>query len=259
MFICIKHQCALLNINRSSLYYKRNRFECSELHILNCIDEIHHDFPGFGARKVKQRLNRVYNINVGEKKTISYMKKMNVYRSNVIPYVRYPYLLKNNKVEKPNQVWGVDISYISLKNNYAFLVVIIDWYSRFVLSWNASYDLSVIKVIEALEKAIFLYSKPKIINSDGGAQFVSANYLEYLHKQQIKTSMSRPNKLTDNIIVERFFRSLKSEKLFIEECQNIDELNKNICFYVHEYNYNREHDSLENATPYEVFSNEVNK
>lgn len=222
---------------------------------MNAIDEIHNDFGGFGIEKIKDRLKRKYNIFIGSKKTRNYLKKMNILKSiqNSNSMVKYPYLLNNLEIKTRNQVWSLDISYIGMKEGCGFLVAIIDWYSRFLVAWNLSDSLDTIYVLKAIKDAIREYGKPDIINSDQGSQFISASYLEYLYDNNIRISMNRGWNLTDNICIERFFKSLKSEKLYPEDIQNFDEAYTAINFYIPEYNFNRGHSALGNKTPSEIF------
>ena len=167
--------------------------------------------------------------------------------------VKYPYLLNNLNITRPNQVWSIDISYIGMKYDYAYLVAIIDWYSRFIVSWDLSLTLNVSRVMKALEEGVSQYGKPDIINTDKGSQFMAASYLEYLYDNNIHISMNRGWNLTDNICIERFFRSLKSEKLYTEDIQIFKEAQQAIGFYIPEYNFYRGHSALNGKIPSEIY------
>lgn len=222
---------------------------------MNYIDKIHTDLPGFGVEKINDRLRRKYKINIGMKKTRNYMIKMNIMKSQISNnvYGLYPYLLNAIEINRPNQVWSIDISYIGMKDNFSYLVVIIDWYSRFVVSWDLSQGLKKESVICAIKKAILIYGKPEIINSDNGSQFISAEYLELLVDNHIKISMNRKGNPADNIAVERFFRSIKCERLYHDEIYSFEDAYNSIDFYIPEYNYYRGHNRFKDATPAEVY------
>lgn len=222
---------------------------------MNHIDKIHTDMPGFGIEKINDRLKRKYKIDISMKLTKSYMRKMNILKSQNYnnAYGLYPYLLKKLDISRPNKVWSIDITYIGMKDSFLYLVVIIDWYSRFVLSWNLSKGLKKESVITAVKDAIREYGKPQIINSDNGSQFISGEYLELLVDNNIKVSMNRKGKPADNIAVERFFRSLKSERLYHDEIYYFNQAYESIKFYINEYNFYRGHNRFQNSTPSEVF------
>ena len=222
---------------------------------MNYIDEIHNDFGGFGIKKINDRLKKKYEIYIGLKKTKSYMEKMNILKkaNDCEKYVKYPYLLNKLIITRPNQVWSLDISYIGMKEEYAYLVAIIDWYSRFIISWNLSLTLNVSQVMKAIKEGVFQYGKPDIINTDQGSQFMSATYLEHLYDNNIQISMNRGWNLTDNICIERFFKSLKSEKLYTEDIKTFNEAQQAIEFYIPEYNFYRGHSALSDKTPSEIY------
>lgn len=248
----------MISINRTSLYCKSKEFTWDDIDIMNHIDKIHIDFPGFGIEKINDRLKRKYNIKISKKVTRSYMVKMNILKSQYSnnSYRLYPYLLKKIDIYKPNKVWSIDITYIGMENNFLYLVVIIDWFSRFVLSWELSKGLKKESVIIAVKDAIKKYGKPEVINSDNGSQFISGEYLELLVDNNIRISMNRKGRPTDNIAIERFFRSLKSERLHHNEIYHFDDAYKSINFYIDEYNSFRGHNRFKNATPREAYFGE---
>lgn len=222
---------------------------------MNLIDVIHTQFPGFGVNKVRDRLRRKYNVTIEHSKTKRYMTFMNILKpiKENSPYGLYPYLLNGVDITRPNQVWSIDITYIGVMNHFSYLVVIIDWYSRYVLSWDLSNSLKADSVIIAMTTALEKYGKPYIINSDNGSQFISAEYLEMIVDRKIRISMNRKGRPADNIAVERFFRSLKSERLYGYEICNIKQAQESIDFYIPEYNEFRGHDRFKDATPSEAY------
>lgn len=222
---------------------------------MNLIDIIHTQFPGFGVNKVRDRLRRKYGVNIEHGKTKRYMRSMNILKpaEENSSYGLYPYLLKGTDIHKPNQVWSIDITYIGMMDEFSYLVVIIDWYSRYVLSWDLSDSLKSDSVIVALTRALEKYGKPYIINSDNGSQFITAEYLEMMVDRKIRISMNRKGRPADNIAVERFFRSLKSERLHGYEIFNTEQAKESIDFYIPEYNEFRGHDRFKDSTPSDAY------
>jgi putative transposase len=166
---------------------------------------------------------------------------------------KYPYLLRDKQIWLPNQVWALDITYISLGRSHMYLTAIIDWYSRFIVGWVLSDTLETAPVLEALQEAIERYGVPAIINSDQGSQFTSAEYTEYLKSLGIRQSMDGKARWVDNVIIERWFRSLKQEEIYINEYKNPRDLRIGIREYVKTYNCERPHDSLNNERPATVY------
>ena len=165
-----------------------------------------------------------------------------------------PYLLRNYKVYLPNQVWSIDITYIRLNHGHIYLTALIDWYSRKIIGWNLSDTLEKESVIHAVEGAVAKYGSPAIINSDQGSQFSSEEYRETLKKLNIRQSMDGKSRWADNIMIERWFRSLKTELIYINEFKSPRELKKAIRDYIARYNGKRPHEALNYKTPDEVYA-----
>jgi len=231
--ITIKKQCELLSVSRSVFYYRGKEVSEYELTIKREIDIIHTEIPFYGSRKITQLLkNRGYNIN--RKRIVRYMRQMNIRVIHPKPNLSkrnlkhrtYPYLLGNFTPQRTNEVWGIDITYISMPKGHMYLFNIIDWYSRKVIGYTLSNTLETEFVLRGLEKAFSIYGTPKIINSDQGSQFTSNDYIQLLKAHKIQISMDSKGRATDNAIAERFFRNLKKECLYIMEYSTVNELKK---------------------------------
>ncbi len=168
-------------------------------------------------------------------------------------FKKFPYLLKNKAIFLPNQVWAVDITYIKMGKKHMYLTAIIDWYSRFIVGWALSDALDTTPVLEAVQSAILTYGTPAIINSDQGSQFTSSDYIEYLASQGIRQSMDGKARWVDNVLIERWFRSLKCECIYINEFESPRALRLGIAAYINEYNHERPHSTHDGDYPAEVY------
>ena len=241
--LSLMSQCDLLGLNRSSLYYKPVELLVVDIRIMNLIDRIRTQFPGYGIEKIRDRLKLVYNMEVSYKRVYSFMNKMRLIRKvrKNHHYHKYSYLLKGMDITRSNQCWSIDITYLGINNGHTFMFAIIDWFSRMVLGYIVSNKIDSPTVARVIEEAILLHGVPEIINSDNGSEFASGVYLELLDLHKVGVSMNRKGKPADNIAIERFFRSLKSEKLHYEEYESDNELIADIDFYIEEYNCRRTH------------------
>lgn len=228
--------------------------------ILAVIDELHVKMPYLGTRRIAKLLQNMGH-QVGRKLVRSYMEEMGIhavypkpnlsectYKAGVVPY-----LLRNKYIGLPNQAWSIDITYIKLPHSHMYLTAIIDWFSRKIMGWELSDTLETAPVIEVVKEAVEQYGTPAILNSDQGTQFTSHNYKETLSNMHIQQSMDGKSRWADNIMIERWFRSLKCEKLYINEYKTPKELRMLIREYINEYNSERPHESLNYKTPDEVF------
>jgi putative transposase len=258
--ISIKDQCELLEISRSSIYYEAvPEFSTTELKIMNVIDEIYTAYPFYGYRRQYQEIiARGYKI--GEDRVRIFMRILDLktfYPSKTtIPnkeHKIYPYLLRNLKIERVNQVWAADITYIRLVSGFCYLVAIIDWYSRYLLSFRISNCLDKQFCLDALEEALLRYEKPDIFNTDQGSQFTSQAFTEKLSLSKIKISMDSVGRWSDNIIIERFFRSLKWENIYINQYDSVKDVRLGCADYIQFYNHKRRHETLDYQTPYTYF------
>jgi putative transposase len=254
--ISISEQCRTLNISRSLYYYEPVGETDENITIMRRIDELYTDNPAWGSRKMRDRLILEGN-KVNRKRIQRLMRlmgieaiypKKNLSRSNPEHRI-YPYLLRNMSIDCPNQVWCTDITYIRLQHGFVYLVAILDWYSRKVLSWELSTALDSHFCISALEKAMYHYGKPEIFNTDQGCQFTSDTFTEKLLSAGIRISMDGKGRASDNIIIERFWRSLKYEEVYLKEYESVIECRENVRVYMDKYNNFRPHASLDGLTP----------
>lgn len=258
--ISIAKQCDLLLINKSTYYYKQRGLTERDLRIMKIIDEIYTEHPYFGARRMSKHLEP-YGFTVGRKAISRYYRimaieavypKMNLSKRNQAHKI-YPYLLRGVKITKVNQVWSTDITYIRMAQGFVYLVAVIDWFSRYILSWKVSISLDADFCIEALEDAIERHGQPEVFNTDQGSQFTSTNFIAVLKKRQIKISMDGKGRALDNVFIERFWRSLKQEKIYMIILNTVKEAKNAIVNYMEFYNKKRMHQALEYLTPEHVY------
>lgn len=258
--ISITKQCELLNINRSSIYYKPVQISIEEVTIKNNIDKIYLEHPFYGSRRIKVILERDYELIVSRDRVRDYMREMGIYAIYPGPNLSkrnlehkiYPYLLKNLSINNPRHVYSVDITYIPMSKGWMYLVAIIDWYSRYVVSWELDQTLELPFVIEALNTAIKVGS-PEIMNSDQGSHFTSKDYIAKLLENEIKISMDHRGRAYDNIFIERLWRSVKYEEIYINDYSGPRDVRNALKRYFEFYNNKRPHQSLNYKTPAEIF------
>jgi len=255
----MSEQCEMLSINRTSLYYKPVPVSETKLAITKRIDKIYTDDPSFGGKTIGTILRRE-GYAISDPTVRKYMSEMGLYAIYPGPNLSkrthenmvYPYLLRDLEITRRNQVWGTDITYIPLKNSWLYLVAFMDWYSRYVLSWELSDSLEVSFVMEALENALKI-ALPEIVNSDQGSQFTSKQYTSLLQSNAVNISMDGRGRCMDNIFTERLWRSLKYQEVYLKEYQNPREARIGIANYFHKYNTYRPHQGLGGLTPADVF------
>lgn len=258
--LSIARQAELLDISRSSIYYQP-RVDPEDLLIMNTIDEIFTGCPFYGHRKIRRELADK-GIVIGRKRTRSLMKKMglqaiypkkkpNTSKGNEA-HKKYPYLLKGLAINRPNHVWGTDITYIRLKSGFVYLTVIIDWFSRYIVSWELSMTMETSFCINALNYALAV-NLPEIHNSDQGVQFTDKSYVGILEERQIAISMDGRGRCMDNIFTERFWRSLKYENIYLNDYADFNEAEAGIEKYIKFYNEDRKHQSLDYKTPEQIY------
>ena len=259
--LSIRQQCELVGLNRSSYYFKAKPLTKEDLKMMRRIDEIFTDYPFYGPRRMVCAL-RAKGCSIGRKKVRRYYEllglrtiypKMNLSKRNLEHKV-YPYLLRNVPIIAPNQVWSADITYIRLREGFVYLVAVIDWYSRKVLSWRVSNTLESTFCVEALEEAIAGYGTPDIFNTDQGVQFTSHKFTELLESHEIAISMDGKGRALDNVFIERFWRSLKQEKIYRMDLETVKEAKQVIEEYMAFYNTLRPHQSLDYKTPHAVYN-----
>lgn len=252
--LSISRQCDLLQISKSAYYTSSIETSLDDVLIMNKIDEIHTNFPGFGVRLINDRLRKRYNIKIGLKRTSSLMETMKIKipaKQNV--EMAQGYLLNDLMIDHPNQVWSIDVSYIGMIDCFCYLVAIIDWYSRYIVGWQLAPTMHLHNVTETIKQSLDEFGVPELFNSDNGHQFTSNAYQSLLIENKITISYNRKGKPNDNRAIERFFRSLKQEKLYHEEIASIDSAGQFIHEYIYEYNHYRGHAGLNGLTPSDVY------
>lgn len=254
---------SLLDINRTSIYYKGSPVSDDELAYKEIIDHLHTDNPTLGARQMSAQL-KTRGYRVGRRKARRYMNEMDIHpiypKMNLSKRMQQakvcPYLLRNAVIDKPNQAWSIDITYIPIKHGFLYLTAVIDWYSRCIVGWKVDDTLDTRMVLNALNKA-FKIAKPQILNSDQGCQFTSQQYIDFVKENGIRQSMDGKSRWADNIMIERWFRSFKYEEAYLTQYNNIKEARAAIKRYVHTYNFERYHSALDYHTPAEYYYPEM--
>ncbi|HEY4387240.1 MAG TPA: IS3 family transposase [Ktedonobacteraceae bacterium] len=258
-------QAELLSINRSSLYYQPVPPSAEEVALKHRIDEIYTQWPHYGSRRITAQLQRE-GVDVNRKAVMRPMHEMGIVAiypgPNLSTRARqatiYPYLLKNVQASYPNHVWGLDITSIRLKHGWMYLVAILDWYSRYVLSWELDQTMQIAFVLEAMQRALS-QARPIICNSDQGSQFTSLPYLNLLKKHEVQRSQDGRGRALDNVFTERLWRSSKYEDVYIKDYATPRELRQGLTEYLRFYNERRLHQSLNYRPPAELYYEEHQK
>lgn len=259
--LSVRQQCQLLGVNRSVVYYKGKR-SVDESEIMNRIHEIWLKFPAYGYRRITKALqDEGYDIN--RKRGYRLMKLMNLEALYAKPKLSephpqhkiYPYLLKGLRIERPNQVWCTDISYVKMPQGFVYLVAIIDVYSRYIVSWRLSTSLDTAFCLEMLCSA-FHVGVPEILNTDQGCQFTSLEWINMVEGAGVKVSMDGKGRWADNIPIERFWRTLKHENIFLKAYETVAEARKGIKEFIDLYNEERLHSSIGYTKPGAVYRGE---
>ena len=256
--LSVARQCELLGLNRSSLYYQPSGESALNLELMRHIDEQYTRTPFYGSRRMTHSLRRMgYQIN--RKRVQRLMQQMGIEalyprpttsRPN-LEHTVYPYLLHDVAVVRPNQVWATDITYIRMRRGFLYLVAILDWFSRYVLSWQLSNSLDRSFCIEALDAALVI-ATPDIFNSDQGCQFTSNEFTARLLAQDVRISMAGQGRCYDNIFAERLWRTVKYEEVYINDYDDAAHAHANLHRYWTFYNNERLHQALDYRTPHEV-------
>jgi putative transposase len=256
--LCVVRQCQLLDLARSTAYYEPLPASEKDLGLMRRLDELHLKWPFLGARKLRDLLNKD-GFEVGRKHVVTLMRKMGitaVYRQPKTstpgsgPEHRvYPYLLKNLAIERANHVWAADITYLPMAKGFLYLVAIMDWASRRVLAWRTSNTLTSDFCVEALNEALARHGTPEIFNTDQGSQFTSDDFTAVLKDAGVRISMDGKGRWIDNVFVERLWRSVKYEEVYLNAYGSIAEANRYLTIYFDFYNGIRTHQALEGMTP----------
>lgn len=258
--LSIAAQCRLLSISRSGWYYNPKGESPLTLKLMRMIDEQFLDTPYYGSRQMARHLRRE-GYCVGRHRVRRLMHIMGIEAVYQKPRTSdphpdhkvYPYLLRGLEINRPNQVWCADISYIPVKRGFLYLVAMMDWYSRKVLSWRLSNTMDVSFCVEALEEALHRYGKPEIFNTDQGSQFTSFDFTDSLKAHDIKISMDGKGRWMDNVFIERLWRSLKYECVYLNAFDNGLQARKEIGQWLAFYNARRPHSTFDGQTPDEVY------
>ena len=258
--LSVSRQCSLLGIARSSFYYRRRPESAEELDLLNQLDRIFTDHPVYGSRRLQVALQRE-GVPVGRRRIRRLMRKLGL--SAVRPkrnpskpnpaHKVYPYLLRGKTIDQPNQVWATDITYIAMRQGFLYLVAIIDWATRRVLSWRLSNTLTAGFCVEALGDALARFGKPGIFNTDQGSQFTSAEFTTLLRDHRVEISMDGRGRCHDNIFVERLWWTVKHEWVYLRPAANGIEQKRSLAEFFDWYNRRRPHQALGWQTPDEAY------
>jgi putative transposase len=262
--LSIARRCKLLGVSRSTLYYKKAEINDNDLELMKMIDMQYTKYPFYGSRRMMRWL-RKQGRKVNRKHIRRLMRLMGLEGLAPKPntskprkeHKKYPYLLKGLKIDRANQVWATDITYVPMRRGFIYLVAIIDWYSRHVLSWRISNTLDSDFCVDALEDALRRYGKPEIFNSDQGCQFTSNDFIEVLENNNIQISMDGKSRWVDNVLVERLWRSLKYEEIYPSCYETVFEAKAGISAYLNFFNNERLHQALDYKTPAEIYRNSL--
>jgi putative transposase len=249
-------QAELLRLSRSTLYYEPRPVAAAELAVMRRIDVLHLDYPFAGSRMLRDLL-RGEGVAIGRELVATMMRRMGIEALYRRPNTSkpadghkiYPYLLRGVVVERPNQVWAMDITYIPMARGFVYLAAVVDWFSRRVLAWRLSITLEVDFCLEAVEEALARHGRPEIFNTDQGSQFTSAAFTDLLLDNAIAISMDGRGAWRDNVFVERLWRSVKYEEVYLHAYDSVGEARASLGRYLNFYNCKRPHSGLAARTP----------
>src|ERR1700704_5808674 len=258
--LSISKQAKALKISRGSVYYLPRPVSAANLAVMRRMDELHLELPFAGSRMLRDLLNAA-GLVIGRQHVATLMKRMGIeaiYRkpntSKPAPgHKIYPYLLRNVPVIRPNPVWAMDLTYIPMARGFVYLAAVVDWFSRRVLAWRLSITMEAEFCIEALEEALARHGRPEIFNSDQGSQFTSTSFTDVLLKAGIAISMDGKGSWRDNVFVERLWRSVKYEEVYLRAYDSVAEARTSIGRYLDFYNGRRPHSSLDRRTPDQAY------
>ena len=256
----VAKQARALGLSRGSIYYLPRPVPAADLAVMRRMDELHLEFPFAGSRMLRDLLNRE-GIAVGRRHVATLMRRMGIaaiYRkpntSKPAPgHKVYPYLLRGLLVDRPNQVWAMDLTYIPMARGFVYLAAVVDWFSRRVLSWRVSISMEAAFCVEALEEALTRHGRPEMFNTDQGAQFTSHDFTSVLLAAGIAISMDGRGAWRDNVFVERLWRSVKYEEVYLRAYDTVSDARASISRYLAFYNGRRPHSSLDRQTPDQAY------
>jgi putative transposase len=257
--LSITRQCDLFGLARSTAYYQHLAIRKADLDLMDRIDRLYTDYPFYGSRQMVRALFRE-GVVVNRKRVRRLMKKMGLEAQCPQPntskpapgHAIYPYLMKSQTIDQPQQAWCSDITYIRMEGGFMYLVAIMDWHSRQVLSWEISNTLDTAFCLKALRHALALYGAPRIMNTDQGCQFTSEAWINELKDRGVQVSMDGRGRALDNVFVERLWRTVKYEEVYRREYESIPDLRSRLTNYFHFYNHIRPHSSHDGKTPAEI-------
>ncbi len=252
----VTEQCNLLGLPRSTFYYRPVSASQQDLAAMRVLDELYQEDHTRGTRRMSNELQK-QGFDIGRDRTRRLLQRMRMKTIHCRPRTtvcyptkfKFPYLLRILEIKCPNQLWALDISYIPMERGYLFLLVIIDWHSRAVVGWSLSNTMEASWVVETLDFAIQRHGKPEIINSDQGSQFTSDEYVAFVKSRSIQISMDGKGRAIDNVIVERFFRTIKYDKLYLESLETGADVQRACHEFIQYYNHKRDHSSIGNQPP----------
>lgn len=258
--LSVVKQCQVLNLSRSSVYYKPRPVSPENLVLMRRMDELHLEYPFLGSRGLMKQLRRDGH-RMSRSRVSRLMKLMGMHAIYRKPnsskrhpkHPVYPYLLRHLSIERPNHVWAADITYIPMRRGFVYLFAVLDWASRRVLSWRISNTLTTDFCIEAVQEAIHCYGKPEIFNTDQGCQFTSMEFTEMLKQNGIVISMDGKGCWRDNVFVERLWKSVKYEEVYLHAYDSVTVAKKGLERYFTFYNQRRSHTALDDKTPDEFY------
>ncbi len=257
--LSIRRQCDLVGLNRATYYWQPVGESPLNLELMQLIDREYTRAPFYGYRKMRARLNKQHGLAINHKRIARLMGKMGLQAIYPRPctsradrqHKKYPYLLRGLDIKRPNQVWAADITYVPMPHGFMYLVAIMDWFSRFVVAWQLSNTLDGAFCLDALRQAL-RHGQPEIFNTDQGVQFTAHPFTQELEAARIRISMDGRGRVFDNIFVERLWRTVKYEDIYIKEYATVPELLTGLSDYFDLYNYERPHQSLGYCTPADV-------
>jgi putative transposase len=258
--LSVVRQCQLLALSRSTVYYQPVATPPEELALMRRIDELHLQFPWMGSRSLRDQFNRA-GISISRDRVRRLMRQMGlhaVYRKprTTVPqpgHTIYPYLLRDRVIERPNQVWCADVTYIPMARGFIYVVAVMDWYSRKVLAWRLSNTMTADFCVEALTEALAHFGAPELFNTDQGSQFTSVAFTDVLLNAGIHISMDGKGRWLDNVFIERLWRTLKYEEIYLSAYDTVADASAGIGRYLDFYNSRRPHQTLGRRTPDEVY------
>ncbi len=258
--LSIVRQAQLLELSRSSLYYAPLPTSDADLTLMRRIDELHLEHPFAGSRMLRDLLNRE-GFGVGRKHVATLMRKMGIEALYQRPRTSgrdrehpvFPYLLRGMTIDRPNQVWAMDTTYIPMRRGFVYLTAVVDWAARRVLAWRVSISLAADAAVEVLEEAIARYGVPEVMNTDQGSQFTASDFIDVLREHAIRISMDGKGCWRDNVFVERLWKTIKYEHVYLHAYETVSEARSRLATYLDFYNRRRPHSALDRCTPDDVY------